>query len=191
MAKARPLLRWAGFLVVCVAVSFYCVGAQSGEEPAKTVKAPEKGRPDLIKIDTLAAYGKLELPPVTFFHDKHTEVLLKEKKTCETCHSVINGKLSLAFKRQPTTKPAAIKDIYHQYCIGCHLETAAKGKPSGPPDGLCRGCHNAEPTAGGQAGRRPGQGGALPPRGLQAGPGGCRRQGQLRPVATTNYDQKD
>ena len=101
MAKGRPLLRWAGFLVVCVAVSFYCIGAQSGEVPAKTVKAPEMGRPDLIKIDTLAAYGKLELPPVTFFHDKHTEVLLKEKKTCETCHSVTNGKLSLAFKRQP------------------------------------------------------------------------------------------
>ena len=145
MAKARPLLRWAGFLVVCVAVSFYCIGAQSGEGPAKTVPAPELGRPDLIKIDTLAAYGKLELPPVTFSHDKHTDVLLKEKKTCETCHSVDNGKLSLAFKRQPTTKPAALKDLYHQYCIGCHMETAAAGKPSGPPDGLCRGCHNAEP----------------------------------------------
>ena len=145
MAKARPLLRWAGFLVVCVAVSFYCLGAQSGEGPAKTVPAPEMGRPDLIKIDTLAAYGKLELPPVTFSHDKHTDVLLKEKKTCETCHAVTNGKLSLAFKRQPTMQPAALKDLYHQYCIGCHMETAANGKPSGPPDGLCRGCHNAEP----------------------------------------------
>ncbi len=97
------------------------------------MKAPETGRPDLIKIDTLAAYRKLELPPVTFSHDKHTEALLKEKKACETCHSVENGKLSLAFKRQQTTKPAAaLKDIYHANCIGCHMETAAAGKKTGP-----------------------------------------------------------
>ncbi|MCL4502135.1 MAG: cytochrome c family protein [Deltaproteobacteria bacterium] len=145
MVKGKPLLRRAGFLVVCIAVSLYVISAQGGEEPAKLVKAPEAGRPDLIKIDTLAAYGKLELPPVTFFHDKHTEVLLKEKKTCQTCHSMDNGKLSLVFKRQGTMKPEQIKDTYHQYCISCHMETAAAGKPSGPPDGLCRGCHNAEP----------------------------------------------
>ena len=144
MVQGRSLWRWAGFLVICAAVSFYCILAQGGEDSAKSVKTPELGRSDLIKIDTLAAYGKLELPPVSFFHDKHTEVLLKEKKTCEACHFVENGKLSLAFKREKTTKPEEIKDIYHQYCIGCHMETAAAGKPSGPPDGLCRDCHNAE-----------------------------------------------
>jgi hypothetical protein len=111
----------------------------------KPAKAPEAGRPDQIKIATLAAFGKLELPPVTFFHDKHTDALLKEKKTCEACHFVEDGKLSLAFKRKKTTKPTEIKDTYHNYCIGCHMETAAAGKPTGPPDGLCRSCHNAEP----------------------------------------------
>jgi mono/diheme cytochrome c family protein len=144
MGQARSLLGWAGFLLICAAVSFYCIGAQGGEDLAKTVKTPELGRPDLVKIKNLAAYGKLELPPVSFFHDKHTEALLKEKKTCETCHFVENGKLSLGFKRRKTTKPTEIKDIYHQYCIGCHMERAAAGKPSGPPDGLCRDCHNAE-----------------------------------------------
>ena len=49
MVKARPLLRWAGFLLVCVATSFFGVAAQGATEP---VKAPESGRPDLIKIDT-------------------------------------------------------------------------------------------------------------------------------------------
>ncbi len=151
MVKGRPLLRWAGFLLVCVTVSFFSIEAQGEKAPVKApakpaVQAPESGRPDLVKIDTLAAFGKLELPPVTFFHDKHTDVLLKEKgKSCETCHFVEDGKLSLAFKRKKVTKPAEIKDIYHANCIGCHMETAAEGKKSGPPDGLCRSCHNAEP----------------------------------------------
>ena len=178
MVKGRPLLRWAGFLLVCVATSFFCLEAQGGEEGP--VQAPESGRPDLIKIDTLAAFGKLELPPVTFFHDKHTDVLLKEKKTCEACHLVEDGKLSLTFKRKKATKPAEIKEIYHANCIGCHMDRAAAGKKSGPPDGLCRSCHNAEPPQAVQSGRRPGQGGAFPARGLQADPRSGRRQGQLR-----------
>ena len=142
MVKGRPLLRWAGFLLVCVATSFFCLEAQGEKGP---VPAPESKRPDLIKIDTLAAFGKLELPPVTFFHDKHTDVLLKEKKTCAACHLVEDGKLSLSFKRQKATTPAEIKDLYHANCIGCHMDMAAAGKKSGPPDGLCRSCHNAEP----------------------------------------------
>ncbi len=148
MVKGRPLLRWAGFLLVCVATSFFCLEAQGekGPGPAKpAVQSPESGRPDLIKIDTLAAFGKLELPPVTFFHDKHTDVLLKEKKTCEACHLLEDGKLSLSFKRKKATKPEEIKESYHAACIGCHMDRAAAGKKSGPPDGLCRSCHNAEP----------------------------------------------
>jgi len=144
MVKGRSLLRWAGILLVCVSVSFICIEAQ-GEKEA--VKAPESGRPDLIKIDTMAAFGGLELPPVTFFHDKHTDVLLKEKKSCETCHAVKDQRLSLEFKGTKAAKPAEIKDVYHASCIGCHNERAAVGKPTGPPDGFCRACHNAKPTA--------------------------------------------
>ncbi|MGO9578507.1 MAG: sulfate respiration complex hexadecaheme cytochrome HmcA [Desulfobaccales bacterium] len=142
MVKGRPLLRWAGILLACASISFLCIEAQSETEPAK---APESKRPDLIKINTLAAFGELELPAVTFFHDKHTDVLLKEKKNCETCHFVENHKLSLAYKRQKTTKPAEIKDIYHANCIGCHDEMAAAGKKTGPQDGFCRSCHDAKP----------------------------------------------
>jgi hypothetical protein len=142
MEKGRPLLQWAGFLLVFAAVSFICIEAQ-GEKEA--VKAPETRRPDLITIATLAAYEKLELPPVTFLHDKHTDALLKEKKGCDTCHFVEDNRLSLAFKRKKGTNPAESKDIYHANCIGCHQETLAAGKKSGPLDGFCRDCHNAKP----------------------------------------------
>ena len=144
MVKGRPLLRWAGILLACASISFVCIEARGEGEPAK---APESGRPDLIKINTLAAFGKLELPPVTFFHDKHTEVLLKEKKNCETCHAVKDHKLNLAFKGTETAKPGQLKDIYHANCIGCHTERAAAGKETGALDGFCRSCHNATPQA--------------------------------------------
>jgi Class III cytochrome C family len=149
MVKGRPMLRWAGILLVCGAAAFVSIAAQGEKKPGPTMMkpaapTPESGKPDLIKIDTLAAYGKLELPPVTFFHDKHTKALLKDKKGCDTCHYTEDGKLSLTYKRRKSTKPAEIKDIYHQYCIGCHMEDLAAGKKSGPPDGMCRSCHNAE-----------------------------------------------
>ncbi len=142
MVKAKPLLIWAGALLVGVALLISDRGA--GAEKEKTA-GPESARADLIKIDTLAAYQKLELPPVTFLHDEHTEALLKENKGCDTCHLTEDGKLSLTFKRQKGTKPAEIKDLYHANCIGCHQEMAAAAKKSGPLDGFCRDCHNANP----------------------------------------------
>jgi len=142
MQKIRPLLRWTGTLLVSAAILCICIEARGETGPAK---APGEKRPDLIKIDTLAAYQKLELPPVTFFHDKHTDALLKEKKDCETCHFVENKQLVLTFKPQKGITPAEFKDAYHEGCIGCHMEMAAAGKKTGPPDGLCRSCHNAEP----------------------------------------------
>jgi hypothetical protein len=143
MEKGRPLLRWAGILLVCAAISIFCIEAQGEKEPAK---APATARPDLVTIETLAAFGKLELPAVSFLHDRHTDVLLKEKKDCKTCHPVEDGKLSLAFKRKKGAKAAEIKSLYHSGCIGCHRETAGAGKKTGPLDGACRSCHNAKPA---------------------------------------------
>ena len=135
MEKGRPLLHWAGFLLVFVAISGMCLASQGEKEPVKVAAGP---RPDVVRIDTLAAQGKLELPPVTFFHDKHTDALAKDKKGCEVCHLTEDGKLSLAYLRTKTTDPAAIKDIYHANCIGCHQQDVAAGKASGPLDGFCR-----------------------------------------------------
>jgi hypothetical protein len=142
MEKRKPLRRWVGILLVFTAVTFLGLEADEGKEGKQ---APVRGPADLIQIDTMAAFGKLEMPPVAYFHDKHTDALLKEKKSCETCHFRENGKLSLAFKRKQGTRPEALKEIYHGNCIGCHQEMVAAKKKSGPLDGFCRDCHNARP----------------------------------------------
>jgi hypothetical protein len=135
------MLRWAGILML-VAVSLIGPQAWAGQNPAT---ASGGGKPDQISINTLAAFDKLELPPVTYFHDKHTDALAKDKKGCDTCHYVEDNKLSLTFLRRKTTKPEEIKDIYHSSCLGCHNAMAAAGQKTGPQDGFCRSCHNAEP----------------------------------------------
>ncbi len=48
------------------------------------------------------------------------------------------------YLRRTNTRPEDIKDIYHANCIGCHAKDAAAGKKTGPLDGFCRSCHNAE-----------------------------------------------
>ena len=157
MVKGRRLLSWAGILLLSGAASFYGIQAQGEKEPrqpAKTqaqgekepVPAAETGRPDLIKIGILADSQKLELPPSTFSHDKHTEALSKEKKDCTTCHltsftaTAFTGRFYLS--RGPG---AGAREIYHANCIGCHMKDAAAGKKTGPLDGECRSCHNAQP----------------------------------------------
>ncbi len=142
MKKTRPTLRWAGIVVLgaIITLSGGLVWAENAAVPAADL-----GKPDQITIKTLANFEKLELPPVTYFHDKHTDALAKENKGCETCHFVEDNKLSLNFLRRKTTKPEEIKNIYHSSCLGCHNELAAAGKKSGPQDGFCRSCHNAAP----------------------------------------------
>jgi len=141
MKKTRPMLRWAG--IVVLGVTFIASGSPVwAENTAAPATAP--GKPDQITINTLAAFDKLELPPVTYFHDKHTEALAKENKGCDTCHYVQDNKLSFAYLRRPDTRPEDIKDIYHGNCIGCHARDAAAGKKTGPLDGFCRSCHTAD-----------------------------------------------
>ena len=141
MKKTRPMLRWAGILVLGAVISLNGGSAWADNAAMPT---PASGKPDQITIKTLADFEKLELPPVTYFHDKHTHALAKDNKGCETCHYVEDNKLSLTFLRRKTTTPGEIKDIYHANCIGCHNQTAAAGKNSGPQDGFCRSCHNAD-----------------------------------------------
>jgi hypothetical protein len=138
MDKKRPTWRWAGIVVL----GLWCLGGLAWAEQVES-KAAMVGKPDQITIRTLAAFQKLELPPVTYFHDKHTTALAKEKKGCDTCHYQEGDRLSFAFKRRQTTKPDEIQDLYHSNCIGCHNDYVAAGKKSGPQDGFCRSCHNA------------------------------------------------
>jgi len=142
MVKGRRLLSWAGILLLTGAASFYGIQAQGEKEP---VPAAETGRPDLIKIDNLATFQKLELPPATLSHDKHTKALDKEKKDCTTCHLLSFTATAFTGRFYLSRGPGAAREIYHANCIGCHMKDAAAGKKTGPLDGECLSCHNAQP----------------------------------------------
>ncbi len=139
MEKGRRLLFWAGILFVFAATSIVCLEAQGIDARAD---APASVRVDLVTIDTLASYEKLELPEVTFYHDKHTDALAKQGKDCASCHKKdADGKLSTKFMRLADENAGKIKEIYHSGCIGCHQSMADAGQETGPLDGQCRSCH--------------------------------------------------
>ncbi|MEN6441028.1 MAG: cytochrome c3 family protein [Syntrophobacter sp.] len=85
MEKGRLLHLLAGIFLLCASILIIRFDAGGVMQPDS---ATQPSRADMITIDTLAPFGKLELPPVAFPHDKHTEALLKENKDCKTCHSV-------------------------------------------------------------------------------------------------------
>lgn len=105
-------------------------------------------RADILTIDTLATYGPLDQAPVAFLHDKHTQALAKHKdfyqKACQTCHQVVDGRMALTFKRpEDLAGKTALKDAYHDGCLGCHAAMAKAGLATGPQDVDCKGCHAA------------------------------------------------
>lgn len=77
--KARPLLKWAGILCAFAAVSVFCIEAGGADETTGPAE-----RPDVIRIETLAAYGKLELPPVAFPHDTHSDAVKRRARTARS-----------------------------------------------------------------------------------------------------------
>ena len=140
MEKGRVLLLSAGALFVLAVVSILSLEAQGvGETQANAAL-----RTDVVKIDAMQALGALDLPPVTFLHDKHTAALEKAGKDCKACHLEKDGQLVVKFKREKDTTAAEVKLVYHQNCIGCHTDMAAKGQKSGPLDGECRSCHDGK-----------------------------------------------
>jgi len=145
MEKGRRLLFWAGVLFVFAATSIICLEAKGVYAQAD---AAAEARADIVTIDTLAKFEKLELPVVTFYHDQHTDALSKQGKDCTACHEKdANGKLSIKFKRLADDDAGKIKGIYHNECIGCHTDMIAKGQKTGPLDGQCRSCHTVKPLA--------------------------------------------
>jgi len=140
MEKGRVLLLSAGTLFVLAVVSILSLEAQGVGE----AQANAAARADVVKIDAMKALGALELPPVTFLHDKHTAAVEKAGKDCKACHLEKDGQLVVKFKREKDTTTAEVKTIYHQNCIGCHTEQASKGQKTGPLDGDCRSCHDAK-----------------------------------------------
>jgi len=141
MEKGRVLLLSAGALFALAVVSILSLEAQGvGKAQAKAA-----ARADVVTIDTMSSFGKLELPPVTFLHDKHTAALEKAGKDCKSCHQEKDGKLIVKFGREKDTSKDEVKAIYHKNCIGCHTDLSKKGQKTGPLDGACRSCHDAQP----------------------------------------------
>ena len=74
MEKGRALLRWNAIIGAVVMVSFLINSPAVfgiGTQPKKT---PEI-RADIIHIDSMNVFDKLERPAVTFLHQKHTGAL--------------------------------------------------------------------------------------------------------------------
>jgi len=109
-------------------------------EEAKTVQ----GRPDIILIDLPPVPGGEKMPGVTFYHDLHTESV--KKNDCSVCHVKEKDVFAFKFKRTQNTNTQTDMAIYHDNCIGCHVETSQKGNDSGPKEGECRACHTIKPT---------------------------------------------
>ena len=142
MNKGKARLSWTGIilLVFTVSICLTCTGIYDAKQPIERVV--EK-RADIIHIDTMKTFGKLERPPVTFLHQKHTEALEKQNKDCAACHLVENKRLVPKFMRVKNTAKQEIMDLYHANCVACHKETADTGQKSGPV--VCGECHQDRP----------------------------------------------
>jgi hypothetical protein len=143
MANGKQLLRMTVIVLAIAGVLGFRMEAMGMLEKA----ADTKGRPDVIMIDTIAKIEKLEQSAAVFKHDAHTKALKDQGMSCESCHKKdAKGDMVLAFNRQGDDLSAdALKDIYHDGCISCHVESGEKGFKTGPMVGECRGCHQAAP----------------------------------------------
>ncbi len=146
MKNKRSLLRWAGLCVVAVAVlAAFGLRAEGAPEVKRQIAVK---RADLIRIDPIRAYGKLELPEVVFQHDQHTEALAKQGKDCSACHEKApegKGLWVYKFKRLEDKSAEQLKDVYHTNCISCHTAETKAGRKAGPLEAECRSCHSSRP----------------------------------------------
>ena len=147
--KNKKSLFGCALLLAVLAIT--AVFLSANPQGAIGAKAPTPERADVIIIDGMAGLGKLELPPVSFKHDLHTEALAKTGKDCSSCHlenadPAQTANWAFKFKRTEDTSYAEVKEIYHNGCLSCHQETSAAGQPSGPQAAECRSCHTQAPA---------------------------------------------
>jgi hypothetical protein len=144
MKKAKVRLRWTAILLTVLALTIGVGGIGVFGSVNLTKNAPTP-RADIISIDSMKEFGRLDRRPVFFLHQKHTEALEDRNKDCSACHLSEKDQRSNKFKRLEDTTRQAVMDIYHDNCIGCHRETAAANQKSGPI--VCGECHVAQPGA--------------------------------------------
>jgi mono/diheme cytochrome c family protein len=132
-------------LAVLLTVSIGCLfGCNFGTGIIGTLSAGESApkRADLIKIDSMAAFGRLEKAPVEFLHDAHTKALASKNLDCSACHLTKNNRIYPKFKRFEDTDRKEVMNIYHNGCIACHGEMNLAKEKTGPTD--CADCHTAK-----------------------------------------------
>ncbi len=128
-------------LAVLLTVSIGCI---YGTGITGTIPAGESAlkRADVIKIDSMAAFGRLEKSPVEFLHDNHTRALALKDLDCTACHMTKNDRIYPKFKRFEDTDRIEVMNIYHQGCIACHGEMRLSREKTGPVD--CDDCHTGK-----------------------------------------------
>ncbi|MCW8816470.1 MAG: cytochrome c family protein, partial [Ignavibacteriaceae bacterium] len=142
MRKGRIRLSRTGIILIAFTVAICLTGTGIYGSKGPSESAAQK-RADIIRIDSMKTFGKLERPPVTFLHQKHTEALAKENKDCSACHLVENDRLVPKYMRLKNTAKQEMMDNYHVNCVACHKETADAGQKSGPV--VCGECHKDNP----------------------------------------------
>ena len=147
MVKRRSRIRLAGILIVVALISTYSIWRYSVEGQARTAGSGQStlSRADIVEIDSMKVFGKLERPAVVFLHDLHTDALDKTGKDCAACHPSKNGQLTLAFKGIKNTGKDEVTDLYHSNCLSCHKEMSAAGQKTGPVE-ECGRCHTGKPV---------------------------------------------
>ena len=108
----KSLLKRAGVLLLLLVL----VSAGTTIVPAAV---PGEGRdgPDLLFLDSSAAFGPRERPPVPFRHDRHTEALAGKDTECTACHAVDGKKRTLRFKgTADLTEKDDLVEIWQHQC---------------------------------------------------------------------------
>ena len=139
MKKGKARLSWTGIILV-VSICLTGTGIYGAKRPSESAVLK---RADIISIDSMRAFGKLERPPVTFLHQKHTQALEEKNKDCAACHLTENDRLVPKYMRLKNTAQQEVMDIYHANCIACHKEMAGASQKSGPV--VCGECHKERP----------------------------------------------
>ena len=166
MKKTRPMLRWAG--IVVLGVMFIVNGSPVwAEQAAAPTTAP--GKPDQITINTLAAFEKARVTPGNLpprpAHPSpgQGQQGLRNLPLCR-------GQQAFLHLPAPPRPPGPKKSrtFIMPTASAAMPGQRRRAKRPDPQDGFCRSCHNAELARDhGPAGCRPGQGLALPASGFQ------------------------
>ncbi|MDX6748824.1 cytochrome c3 family protein [Geminicoccaceae bacterium 1502E] len=94
----------------------------------------------------MAAVAEAPLLRSQFSHADH------RRTPCAQCHHNFTddtGSLSCfnCHKQETRSESTRIDVVFHDFCTGCHRQTRAEGKKSGPVIG-CSSCHNEEAAKG-------------------------------------------